>query len=141
MAKIAVKPFVLRDCTLNIKDGATDIGDFEAHVSRVEITPTTSVQVFKGLTPTSVHQDVASPEWTANVDYAQDWETANAWAQYTLANVGKKVTAKFTPKNGTGLKSITVTITLLPGGIGGTVGSFATASGAYPVDGQPVLAV
>jgi hypothetical protein len=138
MAKIAVKPFVLRDCTLNIKDGATDVGDFEAHVSKVEIMPSVSVQTWKGLTPTAVYQDVPSPEWTANVDYAQDWETASSFSQYCLANVGKKVTAKFTPK--VAGKAITVTVTLLPGGIGGTVGAFATGSVALPVDGQPVLA-
>lgn len=140
MAKIAVKPFVMRDCTLNIKDGATDVGDFELHVSKVEITPTTSVQVFKGLSPASVHQDVSSPEWVAGVDYAQDWETINSWSQYLLANVGKKVTMKFTPKNGATAKAITVTVTLLPGSIGGTVGAFATGSVSLPVDGQPVLA-
>lgn len=140
MAKIAVKPYILRDCTLNIKDGATDIGDYEASVSKVEIVPNTSVQVWKGLTPTAVFQDVASPEWTVNFDYAQDFETVNSLAQYMLANVGKKVTAKFTPKVGTGLKSATVTITLLPGTIGGSVGAFATASVSLPVDGQPALA-
>ena len=141
MAQIAVKPYVLRDCTLNIKDGATDIGDFELHVSKVEITPNVSVQVFKGLSPVAVYQDIAPVEWTAALDYAQDWETANSWSQYSLANVGKKVTMKFAPKKGAGLKSITVTVTLLPGGIGGSVGSFATGSVALPVDGQPVLAV
>lgn len=140
MAKIAVKPFVLRDCTLNIKDGATDVGDFEAHVSKVEIVPNVATQSWKGLTPAAVFQDVASPEWTANVDYAQDWETANSFSQYCLANVGKKVTAKFTPKVGTGLKAVTVTVTLLPGGIGGSVGAFATSSVALPVDGQPAVA-
>lgn len=141
MAKIAVKPFVLRDCTLNIKDGATDVGDFEAHVSKVEFTPNTSVQTFKGLTPSAVYQDVAAPEWTAGIDYAQDWDTANSFSQYALANVGKKVTMKFTPKVGTGAKSITATVTLLPGGIGGTAGAFATSSVSLPVDGQPVLGV
>lgn len=141
MAQIAVKPFVLRDCTLNIKDGVTDIGDFELHVSKLEIVPTTSVQVFKGLSPVAVYQDVAPVEWVANVDYAQDWETVNSWAQYLLANVGKKVTMKFTPKKGAGMKSATVLVTLLPGSIGGTVGAFATGSVSLPVDGQPALAV
>lgn len=140
MPQIAVKPFVLRDCTLNLKDGATDIGDFEMHVSKVEITPNVAVQSWKGLSPAAVFQDVAQPEWTANVDYAQDWETANSLSQYALANVGKKVTAKFTPKKGTGAKAITVVVTMLPGGIGGTVGAFATGSLALPVDGQPALA-
>lgn len=140
MAQIVLKPYVLRDCTLNIKDGATDVGDFELHVSKVEILPTTAVQTWKGLAPTAVYQDVAQPEWVANIDYAQDWETVNSWSQYCLANVGKKVTAKFTPKKGAGAKAVTVTVTLLPGGIGGTVGTFATGSVALPVDGQPTLA-
>ncbi|GAB6857869.1 hypothetical protein [Microbacterium xylanilyticum] len=140
MAQIALKPYVLRDCTVNIKDGATDIGDFELQVSKVELVPSTNVQVWKGLAPTAVYQDIAQPEWVANIDYAQDFETANSWAQYSLANVGKKVTMKFTPKKGAGLKAATVTVTLLPGAIGGTVGTFATGSVALPVDGQPVLA-
>lgn len=138
MAKIAVKPFVLRDCIMNIKDGATDVGDYEASLSKVEIVPSVSVQVWKGLTPSAVFQDVPAPEWTCNIDHAQDWETASSFSQYCLANVGKKVTAKFTPK--TGGKAATVTITILPGSIGGGVGAFATASVALPVDGQPVVA-
>ncbi|HWU29826.1 MAG TPA: hypothetical protein VN041_12165 [Microbacterium sp.] len=140
MVAIAVKPFILRDCTLNIKDGATDVGDYEAHVSRVEITPTVPTQTWKGLTPTAVFQDVGAAEWVANIDYAQDYETANSFAQYLLANPGKQVTATFTPKKGTGAKKITATVTLLPGGIGGGVGAFATSSVALPVTGQPVLA-
>lgn len=140
MAQIAAKPFILRDCVLNIKDGATDVGDYELQVSKVEITPNTAVQAWKGLSPAAVYQDVAAPEWTANIDYAQDWETANSFSQYFLANVGKKVDAKFTPKKGTGAKAITVKITVVPGGIGGTVGAFATGSVSLPVDGQPSLA-
>lgn len=140
MAKINVKPFVLRDCTLNIKDGATDIGDYEFHVSKVEIVPSASVQKWKGLSPAAVFQDVAPIDWTANADFAQDWETLNSLSQYLLANVGKKVTMKFTPKNGAGAKAITVTVTVLPGSIGGTVGAFATSSVSLPVDGQPALA-
>lgn len=140
MAKIAVKPFVLRDCVLNIKDGATDVGDYEAHVSKAEITPNVQVQVFKGLSPTSVHQDVASPEWMCGLDFAQDYETANSLSLYLLANVGKKVTLALTPKVGVGAKKVTMTVTLLPGAIGGGVGSFATSSVSLPVDGQPVVA-
>ncbi|MBS1674611.1 MAG: hypothetical protein JSS74_11685 [Actinobacteria bacterium] len=138
MAKITVKPFVLRDCVLNIKDGATDVGDFEASVSKVEFTPNVAIQTWKGLTPTSVTQDVAAPEWSCAMDYAQDWETATSLSNYLLANVGKKVTAKFTPKAGG--KSATATVTILPGSIGGGVGAFATGSVSLPCDGQPALA-
>lgn len=137
MAAIPVKPFVLRDCTLSIKDGATAVGEYEAHVSKVEFTPNTPVQAWKGLTPSSVHQDVGATEWMCNIDNAQDWETANSLSQYMFANPGKKVTAEFTPKRGTGAKKLTATITLLPGLIGGGVGAFAVASVSLPVDGQP----
>ena len=133
MALIAVKPFILRDCILSIKDGA-------ASVSRVQFDPNTPIAAWKGLTPTSVHQDVAATEWTATLDYAQDFETANSLAQYLMANPGKQVTAEFTPKKGTGAKKVTATITLVPGGIGGGVGEFATSTVTLPVSGQPTLA-
>ncbi|MGB3375927.1 MAG: hypothetical protein WBA87_12425 [Microbacterium sp.] len=140
MAAIAVKPFVLRDCTLSIKDGATAVGDFEAHVSRVLFNPTTPIQTWRGLTPSAVFRDVGSTEWDATVDYAQDYETANSFAQYLIANPGKQVTVEFTPKKGTSAKKVTATITLIPGGIGGGVGEFATSSVTLPVTGQPALA-
>lgn len=140
MALIAVKPFIMRDCVLSIKDGATTIGEFESHVSRVQFDPNTPIATWKGLTPTSVHQDVAATEWTVSLDYAQDYETVNSLAQYLLANPGKQVTAVFTPKKGTGAKTVTATITLVPGGTGGGVGEFATSSVTLPVSGQPALA-
>lgn len=140
MAKVALKPYVLRDCTVNIKNGATDLGDYEGSVSKLELVPNTAVQTWKGLTPSAVFQDVAAPEWVANVDFAQDLETANSLSLYLIANVGAKLTMKFTPKVAAGVKSATVTVTALPGSIGGAVGAFATASVALPVDGQPALA-
>jgi hypothetical protein len=140
MALIAVKPFVLRDCVLAIKDGATAVGEYEAHVSRVQFNANTPTATWKGLTPSSVHRDIGGTEWEVVLDYAQDYETANSLAQYLLANPGKQVTAEFTPKKGTTAKKVTATITLLPGGIGGAQGEFATSSVTLPVTGQPVLA-
>lgn len=140
MAQIVVKPFILRDCILAIKDGATAVGEYEQHVSRVQFDPNTPISVWKGLTPAAVFQDVAATEWTVTLDYAQDFETANSLAQYLMANPGKQVTAEFTPKKGTGAKKVTAAITLVPGGIGGGVGEFATSSVTLPVSGQPAIA-
>lgn len=140
MAKIAVKPFVLKDCTVTIKDGATAVGDYEAHVSKVSLDPNTPTQTWKGLTPSAVFVDSATSEWTCSVEYAQDFETANSFASYLLANPGKSVTMEFTPKNGGTAKKATATVILVPGSIGGTVGAFATASVALPVVGQPTVA-
>lgn len=137
MAVIAVKPFVLKDCTVTIKDGVTNVGDYQSHVSKVSIDPNTPTQTWKGLTPAAVFVDSGNPEWMCNVEYAQDYETANSFAQYLLANPGKQVTMEFTPK--TGGKKATVTVVLVPGSIGGTVGAFATASVGLPVVGQPAI--
>ncbi|WP_295012495.1 hypothetical protein [uncultured Microbacterium sp.] len=140
MAKIALKPYVLRDCTLNIKNGATDLGDYEGSVSKLELVPTTAVQTWKGLTPSAVYQDVAASEWVANIDFAQDFETPASLSQYLLANVGAKLTLTFKPKQSAGVKSASIVATGLPGSIGGAVGGFATSSVSLPCDGQPVLA-
>ncbi|MBN9612566.1 MAG: hypothetical protein J0H64_03735 [Actinobacteria bacterium] len=140
MAKIAVKPFVLKDCTVTIKDGSTAVGDYEAHVSKVSIDPNTPTQTWTGMTPSAVFVDAATTQWLCNVDYAQDYETANSFAQFLLANPGKQVTMEFTPKNGGTAKKATVTVICVPGSIGGTVGAFATASVALPVIGQPAIA-
>lgn len=137
MAIIALVPFVLRDCTLNIKDGATDIGDFQGHVSKVSFEPNANVQTWKGLTPTAVFQDVDNAGWTVALDYAQDFATINSLANYLFANPGKQITMAFTPKSGG--KKATATVVCVPGAIGGGVGEYATSSVTLPVIGVPVL--
>ncbi len=141
MPTIAVKPFVLRDCTLNIKDGATDVGDFELHVSKVEIVPNTSVQVWKGALPGGVVSRTSPRSTGPRTSITRrTGRRSTAGPSTSLPTPARRLTMKFTPKKGTGLKAATVTVTLLPGTIGGTVGTFATGSVSLPVDGQPALA-
>lgn len=120
MATITPKPLFLKDCLMQI---ATD--NYEAGIAGVTITPPSPVK-FQGLTPTSTFSETPA-EWVCQLDYVQDWESTGSLSQYLLDNIGKQVTAVFTPKAKTG-KKFTVTITIQPGPIGGPGGAFASAS-------------
>lgn len=134
MASIAVQPFVLRDCTLAI--GADN---YEAHVSQVQFDPSASTQTWKGLTPTAVFTDSTTATWTCTLAYAQDWVTADSLSQYLHEHEGESVAATFVPKVGTGQPSVTATLIITPGSIGGTVDSFATATVTLGVSGKPTI--
>jgi len=122
MATIAPKPLFMKDVLMKI--GADN---YEAGLSGVTFTPSSSPVTWGGLTPTSTFSDSPSPTWTAQLDYVQDWETTGSLSQYLFDNTGKSVVAEFTPKRGLG-KKFTATVTLVAGPIGGTASAFATSS-------------
>jgi uncharacterized protein YndB with AHSA1/START domain len=136
MPTVAVtpKPFVLKDMSL---ENPTD--NFAAQVSTATLTPTVSVQTWKGGTPAAVYQDAASADWALSLDYAQDWETPKSLSRYLFDNEGKSVVFTLTPTNGKGTRW-TVTVFIVPGAVGGAIGSFAAASVTLPVTGRPVPA-
>lgn len=140
MAAVTVKPFVFRDAVINLKDGATDLGDFQASIPKIAVVPTTSVVTIKGLTPSAVYTDIATPEWKVAGDFLQDWETAAGLSIYTFNNPGKQVTLTITPKPGVGIKKLTAVIVLVPTQMGGDGGAFAAASFEFAVIGQPTIA-
>ncbi|QCQ16988.1 hypothetical protein [Microbacterium sp. RG1] len=138
MSTPVVKPIVLNDIDLVL---GTD--NYEAHVSKVELVPTTPTAQWKGMTPTAIHNLTGTPTWVCNIDYAQDHETALALAQWLAANVGVPTVMKFKPKKpATGTAPLyTATIVPVPGPIGGALDSVATGSVSMPVNGQPVRSV
>lgn len=133
MSTIAVKPFVLKDVLLSV---ATD--NYEAHVSQVQFDPSSSIQVWQGLTPTSVHTDVTTATWQAVLAYAQDWETPNSLSRYLYDHEGQEVPVVFKPRSGSG-PSFSATLVITPGSIGGTFNSFATGSVTLGVKGKPQI--
>lgn len=133
MATINVAPFVLKDVLLTV---GTD--SYEAHVSQVELTPSSSTQTWQGLTPTSVHTDMTTATWTCTLAFAQDWETPNSLSAYLFANEGETKSVVFRPRSGSG-PSFEVEVIVTPGAIGGTVNSFATATVTLGVKGKPEL--
>ena len=136
MTVIAVQPIVYKDVSLKI-----EADNYEAHVSKVELTPSVNTQTWKGLTPSASFTDSSSPAWVAALDYAQDWETPNSLSRYLFEHQGETVTAIFQPKAGSGLPAFTVELVITPGPIGGSIDAFSTGSVSLGVNGQPVLGV
>lgn len=143
MAQINVSPLVLRNAKVNIKNGATDVGDFEKAISEVSFTPSTGSVDFKGLTPDAVYSYPTATTWTATLAYAQDWTAATSLSRYLFDNDGATVTMTFVPNNGAAVSvtnpAFRATVTLTSGAIGGSVDSVATASVTLQVQGKPAL--
>jgi len=125
-----VKPIVLRDCLLRV---ATD--DYEKHVSGVTITPSTGSQTWTGLEPDATFTFPNATTWTAQLDYAQDWETEDSLSMYLYEHEGETVTILFEPvKGGLGWQ---IEAVIVPGSIGGQVNAVATSSVTLGVNGRP----
>jgi hypothetical protein len=134
MATPAVVPIILNDIVLQV---AAD--NYEAHVSKVLLTPNAPLVKWKGLTPTSVFNFPTTPDWLLDLDYAQDWATASSLSQYLFDNAGTSKVFIFKPKKPTTTgPTWTVTAYIAPGPIGGEVDAVATGSVQLGVVGQPV---
>lgn len=133
MAQITIQPFIMRDCLLTLGT----VGDFEAHVSQVQFDPSSSVVNWKGLTPTSVFSFGSSATWVCTLAYAQDWDTADSLSRYLFEHEGEEIEATFEPVKGG--PSVTATLIIAPGSMGGTVDQVGTATVALGVQGKPTL--
>ena len=130
MPQIAVNPIVLRDVLLKI---AAD--DYEKHVSGVTMTPSTGSVSWTGLAPDDTFTFPTATTWAVQLDYAQDWETANSLSRYLFDHEGETVTLLFEPvKGGLGWQ---VEAVIVPGSIGGQVNAVATATVTLGVLGKP----
>ncbi|KAA9105007.1 hypothetical protein [Microbacterium rhizomatis] len=136
MASIVPAPIILNDCVLVI---GTD--NYEASVAKVQLDPKTPDVKWKGMTPSAIIPLAGTPEWALTIDYAQDWATTNALAQYLLTNAGQQKAITFKPKKPTTTgPTFTITAVIQPGAIGGALDTVATASVTLQCVGQPVLA-
>ena len=134
MSVIAANPFVLKDVTLSIEGDS-----YEAHVRSVTLTPSASVVSERGLTPTAVYTDTTSATWTCDLDYFQDWSDPDSLSYKLHEEEGASWNVTFTPKKGSGQPSITVTVIVTPGAIGGAGQAFATATVQLGVIGKPEI--
>ena len=122
MAQIAVNPLVMKDVVLEL---GTD--SYEKHVSSVTLTPSASTISWQALEADTKFTDVTAAEWTAVLEYVQDWETTDSLSRYLFEHEGETVAAEFKPRSGSG-PSFTANLTITPGAIGGTVNAYATTS-------------
>lgn len=132
MVAIAVNPFILRDCTFTV---ATS--DYVAHVSTVEFVPSSSTVNWKGLTPAAVYAFGTSATWACNLSFAQDWSTPNSLSRYLYDNEGEEIVVVFEPVAGG--TSITATLLIAPGSIGGAIDSVAVSTVTLGVKGKPAI--
>lgn len=131
MADIAVQPLYLKDVVLTV-DGDT----YEKAVSSVAFTPSVSTATFKGLDPAATFTEAGSASWTVDLEYAQDWDSADSLSAYLFSNSGSSVTLSFKPKSATG-GTWSATVVIVPGSVGGAVDSFGTSTVSLPCSGQP----
>lgn len=136
MAEIAVQPLVGKDYDLLI-----DVDNYEAHVSSVQFVPTAQTVTWQGASPSASFSDTTTATWVCQLEYAQDWTTADSLSEYLFEHEGETVTMVFKPKKGTtvGLPIFTADVFVTPGAIGGPVNQVHTASVTLGVDGKPAL--
>ena len=132
MATITPNPFVMKDSLITI---GTD--NYEAAVTSVVLTPSSSIQTIKGLTPTAVFSEGTTATWTADITFMQDWSSPASLGKYLFDNEGETVSAVIEPiAGGVGFE---VDLIITPGAIGGSVDAYATATVSLGVAGKPVL--
>ena len=132
MPEIAVDPFLMQDAILNFA-----LDDYAAAVSSATLTPTAANVTWKGLKPAAVFTFAAAATWTLDLEYAQDWETANSLAQYLYLHEGETIAATLTPQDGLG-QAWAVNVIITPGAVGGAVDTVAVGSVSLGVKGRPV---
>lgn len=126
-------PLFMKSATLTI-----DSVDYADLISNVVFTPTTPTVSHKGISG-KVATSVGATEWAVTFDYAQSFDTAGSLALKLFNDSGDKVEAVFKPEGAAAATTVTATVTLLPGSLGGAVDSAATSSVTLPIDGKPTI--
>lgn len=135
MAIIDVKPRVFKNYLLKI-----DLDNYEKHVSEVSLIPSASAQTWKGASPGASFTDMTSATWTAQLAFAQDWETTDSLSQYLFENEGQEVTMEFSPTGEATGPKFTLDVIITPGQAGGAIDAYGTSTVTLGVQGRPVFA-
>lgn len=108
---------------------------FEAEVSSVKLTPTTSSSTWKGLKAGSSFTKSGQATWVVGLNFAQDHEAATSLSNYLFDHEGEQLPYVIEPiDGGTGFSG---TLIAQAGEIGGDVDAFGAASVTLPVQGKP----
>lgn len=132
MTVVSINPRVLKDCI--VKFGATN--EHQEEITSVTVTPSTSIVTETAVAPGSVYTDQTPATYTLDLEFLQDWETADSLANYLWANEGDNETLIFEPIAGG--QTLTATVILTPGSIGGPGGAFPKSSVSLGISGKPV---
>lgn len=133
MASIAVSPLFLQEVSFNV-----DSDDFSAALSSVAFNPTTPSTSFTGMSAGASFTFAGNPTWQCAITFAQDWSTAGSLSNYLMTNAGQTKTVTFVPNTNDPMSpTITASINIAPGAIGGGVNTVGTATVTLGVQGSP----
>lgn len=135
---VNVAPFTMKDISLVFGPSAGTQYEFKTAASSATFTPSFSTVTWTGL-GSNQYTDVTTPTWVLDLEYAQDWDTANSLSKYLLDNAGATVDCTFKPKSASA-KTVTAKVIINPGPIGGGVNAVATGSVQLGVVGTPTIA-
>lgn len=108
---------------------------FEAEVSGVRLTPTSSTATWKGLKKGSSFTRGGLASWVAGINFGQDHELAESLSNFLFDHEGEELPFVFEPIDGG--RGFSGTLVAQAGEIGGDVDTFGTASVTLPVQGKP----
>lgn len=122
--------------SMNAANFTVAADDYSAAIDGVTFTPTTQSSTWRGISG-NVRRGQAPSEWSLTLGHAQDL-APEGLTRYLLDNDGQSKVVTFTPvEDG---PSITATVIIAPGTIGGTAGpDTATGTATMAVDGKPAF--
>lgn len=123
--KIAAKPLYLKDSVFSAKIDDTTEYEYQAAISGVTFTPTSSAASWTGIGG-DAYTEQSSPTWVAGIDYVQDWDTPDSFSNFLMEHSGETLPCSFTPKRGG--RPLTANLSIVPGPIGGAGQAYATAT-------------
>lgn len=118
-------------------ENGSDDDDYTAAVSSFALVPTYPSAVFNDIGGGSQPID-GTADWVANVEYAQDWTTADSFSQWLLEHQGETISGTYTPQSGGA--AATCDFLIRAGQMGGAGRAMHSATVTLPVTGQPVVA-
>lgn len=127
---VEVDPIYLDNSTLIVNSK-----DYAAAATKIECTPNLTTTTFRGMKKGAKFSNTSVESHTLAIDFAQDYEAADSFSNLCHENAGEIVEVEFAPKEGG--QAWTVDVQLVPGGIGGGVGTHAVSSISLPVQGEP----
>ncbi len=128
------QPLYMTESKLTI-DGTA----FEAEVSGVRLTPTSSSSTWKGLKAGSSFTKGGLATWVVALNLGQDHQLAESLSNFLYDNEG--ATVPFTLEPIAGGTGFTGTLTVQAADIGGDVDAFGTATVSLPVSGKPTRTI
>lgn len=134
MAQITPTPLMMKDCLFQL-EAAGDT--YEKAITAVKFTPSASPVTLTAVAPGATYSDTPLATWVCDLTFAQDWADTDSLSRYLYDHEGDSVACTFEPI--TGGATITATLIITPGAIGGDVSAYALSTVQLGVVGKPAV--